>query len=258
MAFVTVGENKLFFETCRPNARGRTLLLVHGAGGSHLDWPIELRRLEETAVASLDLPGHGRSTPPGHQTIEGYADVVQAFIETTGLENVVVVGHSMGGAIAQALALRGLTQLSGLILIGTGARLPVSPAILEGVGNEDGAAFAVAVSLINRYAWRKKSDPTHRKKSYATMLTTGSETLHGDFFACSQFNSHAQLHNVQLPTLIISATEDKMVPVKFGKQLVEQIPNAQFEIVEDSGHYIQLEQPRVVSSLITNFLNNLV
>ncbi|MCA9959366.1 MAG: alpha/beta fold hydrolase, partial [Anaerolineales bacterium] len=49
------------------------LLLVHGAGGTHLDWPAELRRLPNTAVYTLDLPGHGRSALPGYDTVTAYA-----------------------------------------------------------------------------------------------------------------------------------------------------------------------------------------
>ncbi len=252
MTYLTVGTHKLFFETALPNTQTPALLLIHGAGGSHLDWPVELRQLPNTAVTSLDLPGHGRSTPPGHNSIEAYADIVQTFIKKLRLNNVVVAGHSMGGAIAQALALRNLAQLSGLVLVGTGARLPVSPVILEKVRDEK--EFETAVSLISRYAWRKESDPTLRKKSYTAMLKTDSNILYGDFLACNQFDSREQLRKIRLPTLIISATKDKMMPTKFGQHLAEQIPNAEYKIIEDSGHFIQLEQSNTVSNLITDFL----
>ncbi len=50
-----------------------SLVLIHGAGGSHLDWPAELARLPGVTVLALDLPGHGRSPGPGRQSIDGYA-----------------------------------------------------------------------------------------------------------------------------------------------------------------------------------------
>ncbi len=88
-------------ETIRP-----ALVLIHGAGGTHLHWPAELRMLDSTAVYALDLPAHGKSAPPGRTSIEEYADDIAAFVEALGLEHVVLVGHSMGGAIAQTIGLR--------------------------------------------------------------------------------------------------------------------------------------------------------
>ena len=74
----------------------RTLLLIHGAGGSHLSWPAVLRRLPQTAVYTLDLAGHGRSDPPSYTSIEAYAQDVADFIEALGMKQAVILGHSMG------------------------------------------------------------------------------------------------------------------------------------------------------------------
>src|SRR5574341_24760 len=82
------------FETAKP-----PLILIHGAGSSHLDWPPELRRMKNYNVLALDLPGHGRSDEQGRTRIEDYAVAVLAFMDAFTLDRAVLVGHSMGGAI---------------------------------------------------------------------------------------------------------------------------------------------------------------
>ena len=67
MPYVTIAGERAFYAPYQDDVRGRrNLVLVHGAGGSHLDWPAPLRRLREANVYALDLPGHGRSEGTGH------------------------------------------------------------------------------------------------------------------------------------------------------------------------------------------------
>ncbi len=94
------GTNDLLHTSNEEWQDGRVLLLIHGAGGDHLVWPKEIQRLPGTAVYNLDLPGHGRSAGAGRSSVDDYADVVQEFMELLALQDVTIVGHSMGGAIA--------------------------------------------------------------------------------------------------------------------------------------------------------------
>ena len=103
------------------------LVLVHGAGGTHLLWPAALRRLAETSVYALDLPGHGRSEGSAQPRIDRYAEAVDDFLQTIGLHQAVIAGHSMGGAVALQLGLDYPGRIAGLVLIATGPRLPVAP-----------------------------------------------------------------------------------------------------------------------------------
>jgi len=109
-----------------------TLCLIHGAGGNTLSWIRQLEGLADAArVVALDLPGHGESEGGGCRRIEDYARVVGGFISAAGLGRVVLGGHSMGGGIAQTVALEHPELLAGLVLVGTGARLRVLRRIFE-------------------------------------------------------------------------------------------------------------------------------
>ena len=85
MPYINVVGRRLFYTDQQPDAAGPALLLLHGAGGSHLVWPGALRRLARTRVVALDLPGHGRSAPPGRRTIAHYTATVADFIAAVGL-----------------------------------------------------------------------------------------------------------------------------------------------------------------------------
>ena len=104
MPFIETSEGRLFFADHRTSA-STPMLLIHGAGGSRLDWPKELRRLPQANALLLDLPGHGKSDPPGRDNIDGFVQAVIAFLDALEIEQIIVTGHSMGGAIAQGLSL---------------------------------------------------------------------------------------------------------------------------------------------------------
>lgn len=250
MAMITLTNQRIFYTQPQKSAGGATLLLVHGAGGSHLDWPVEIQRLPHTAVYNLDLPGHGRSDGPGHASIDAYTDAVAEFIDALALERVVVVGHSMGGAIAQTLGLRRLPRLVGLVLVGASARLRVADAILVGILPR----FADTVDLITRFAWGPDAPAPLVARSRERMLATDPAVFHSDFLACDAFDVRAQVAQIGLPTLVISGAEDKMTPLKHGRFLAEQIPQATLVTLDGAGHYLPLEQPQAVAAAITQFL----
>ncbi len=150
MPYAEIGARTVFYTVSRGPDAGPALLLVHGAGGTRLHWPAELRRLSGATVYTLDLPGHGRSGGTGCDTIGGYAEVVGCFLRVVGTGALVVVGHSMGGAIAQTLALDSADSVAGgLVLVATGAQLRVASAILEGIPSD----FEGTAELITGLAW---------------------------------------------------------------------------------------------------------
>ncbi|MGD9091656.1 MAG: alpha/beta fold hydrolase, partial [Anaerolineales bacterium] len=107
------------------------VVLIHGAGGNHLYWPSEIRRLAGFHVYALDLPAHGKSGGLAQQSIEAYAGAVIAWLDSIGLHRAIFIGHSMGGAIIQVLALDHPEHVLGLGLIASGAKLRVAPQLLD-------------------------------------------------------------------------------------------------------------------------------
>lgn len=226
------------------------LVLVHGAGADSLHWPPQLRRLSASDVYALDLPGHGRSTGPGRNTIGGYTQVIKAFAEALALPPFVLAGHSMGGAIALDFALHYGAQVAGLALVGSSARLRVNAAILDGLNTD----FAATTAQLIDWMYTPAFPPTLRLRALAQLRTNDPQTLRDDFVACDAFDVRNQVSSLTLPTLIICGVADKMTPVKVSDALHQAIPGSQLHLVEDAGHMVMLEQSAVVTALFREFL----
>ena len=132
------------------------VVLIHGAGGDHLHWPHNVRRLGKYQVLAPDLPGHGKSQGIGEQNISHYANAITDWMHDIALPKAVIVGHSMGGAIAQTIALENPEVVQGLVLVGTGAKLPVNPGLLESLSIP--ASFPKAMELILRWLFSKNAE----------------------------------------------------------------------------------------------------
>jgi pimeloyl-ACP methyl ester carboxylesterase len=254
MPYAQTDDRRLFYtRTPGQIPDAPTLILLHGAGGSHLHWPAGLRRLPGATVYALDLPGHSRSDGPGCETIADYVAALIGFLDATGTERAVLVGHSMGGAIAQMTALTFPERVAGLVLVGTGARLRVAPAVLEGVLHE----FEGTADLITRWSWAEGVPRDMVRLGRQALSETPPEVLHGDFVACDAFDVMARLGEVRAPTLVVAGTADRLTPHKYGAYLAEHIPDARLVTVEGGGHMMALEQPSVVIQAVIEFIKEL-
>jgi len=249
--YAETGAGKLFYTTSRRPADSPSLLLVHGAGGTRLNWPAELRRLPGAVVYTLDLPGHGRSEGNGRDSVAAYGEAILAFLDQVGIEQAVVTGHSMGGAIAQTLALGFPDRVAGLVLVATGARLRVAPAILEGIH----ADFERVADLITRIAWSPEADPAMVELGRQTLLSeTSPDVLFGDFTACNRFDVMKRLHEIETPTLVVAGTADQLTPLKYARFLAEHITGARLTVIKGAGHMVMLERPAEVAKTVGDFL----
>lgn len=172
-------------------AKRPPVILIHGAGGHHLSWPPQIRRLDGERIYALDLPGHGKSEGVGRHSIDEYADDVIAFMKALRLRAAVMVGISMGSAIALTLALKFPKKVLGLGLLGSGARMPVAKEILETVGNPNSFEFAVDTINGNCFSSHASQDLIQLSKQYFMQIRP--PVLLGDFLACNEFDVSGQL-----------------------------------------------------------------
>lgn len=244
MPRIAIAGESLFYSTSAEGKQSPPALLLHGAGGTHLTWPPELRRLPGTRAYAIDLPGHGRSGGRGRDTIAAYAETAAAFLQALGYDKAIIIGHSMGGAIALTLALD-WNCASGLVLIATGARLRVAPAILETARDNPRAA----IDLLTRLVWSPGADPALVAHGRQTLLSTAG-ALWGDFLACDRFDMRARLSEIRVPTLVIVGSADQMTPVQHAHFLASHIAGARLQVIAGAGHMVILEKPAEVARLI--------
>jgi pimeloyl-ACP methyl ester carboxylesterase len=230
---------------------GPPLVLVHGAGGSAELWPRQLDALADVArVFAPDLPGHGPLGGRGRPSIATYAEWLDSFIAAVTEERVVLVGHSMGGAVAQALALLRPERLVGLVLLATGARLRVMARLVELLRHDP----RQGQSLIQDLSFGAAAAP-ECAALVARVLREGPPLVTlGDFLACDRFDARERLATIRIPTLVVAGAADRLTPPRYARLLAETIPGARLVEIEAAGHFPHLEQPELVNAAIRAFL----
>lgn len=231
------------------------VILLHGAGGSHLSWPPEIRHLPGQRIYALDLPGHGKSPQIGRHSIEEYAEDVLDFLDALKVRKAVFVGHSMGGAIALSLAIHHPSRALGLGLVATAPRLRVAPLLLEQTTSS--ASFPLAAQTVIDWSFSPQADSRLRELTHQRLAETRPLVLHGDFLACNAFDESLALRRIKLPTLILCGEQDKMTPLHFSEQMHLRIKDSIFHQIADAGHMLMLEQPAVCANFLRLFLDGI-
>jgi pimeloyl-ACP methyl ester carboxylesterase len=239
-----------------PLDRGALFAFAHAAGSNAGMWRRQLDGLSarHSAVA-VDLPGHGRSTGlEGPPTVEAGADVVGRFLDVVCSRPCVLVGRSMGGAIALVLAARRVPAVRALVLACTSARFALPPGGIEAVRDVvrgrlpqqfTTETFSPASSLdLMKEAWMEqvKTDPRVR-------LT--------DLLACQAFDGRALLARIQMPVLVVAGADDQVTPVAESTALADGIPGARLEVIPQAGHQAPLEQSATFNRLLEEFAEGL-
>ncbi|MQF66861.1 alpha/beta hydrolase [SAR202 cluster bacterium AD-802-F09_MRT_200m] len=226
------------------------LVFLHGAGSSSLAYYYQLRHFRNSKA--IDLPGH--STGKACSDIESYLEWVRGFISARRYKDVVLCGHSMGGAISLLYALRYPEELKGLILIGTGARLRVHQDYLNlcrQPGPDNADWLAGHMKHFNSVAPDMHPVLSQRAEE------VGPEVELNDLMACDRFDVMGQLGKIVLPTQILCGSDDVMTPVKYSDYLTEHMQNARKVVISGGSHFVQMEKFKKVNEEIESFMGSL-
>jgi len=249
MPFVEIEGEKIFY-LVGGSKTGKILMAIHGSGGNHTQWPVELQTLPSARVYTVDLPGHGRSGGTCYSSVEAYADFIDLLVSQLDIHEVTLIGYSLGGAIVQTLALRAPQWLSRIILVGTGARLRVAPEILAGLYSN----FAQTIDLFCEWAHGPAASKDLIDRGRAGFLKTPAEVIHADMSACNKFDVIKNVHNIRFPTLVVSGSQDRLTPIKYGQYLHSNIAGSTHVVIEDGGHMMVLEKPDEFINCVIDFL----
>lgn len=238
---------------------GRPVLLcIHGAGGNGTHWLGQLRGLSaDFHLLLVDLPGHGKSEGPGKVSVAGYRDwlreVLLLLAPRVDPDRIILVGHSLGGAIAMDYVLHGYPA-AGLVLISTGARMRVSKRILDVLADGDSEAWAqAAVGLMFGIHASQSLRDLSRKELAATPLPL----YRTDFQAADAWDAMDRVGDIAIPTQVISGTNDMMTPPKYARYLSDTIPGSRLRMLEAAGHMPMLEDAEAVNETLRQFVNTL-
>ena len=254
--------DRLFYEIHHPqDEESISVTFLHGLGSCGEDWILQLPSVDEDfAVLTVDLPGHGGSSMRGvWPRISNYADDVADLIQTLELGPTHVVGLSLGGLVAQELALDHPDLVRSLVLVNTFPKLQLwkmrgfrahrrLPIILR--GDMDALGGWLAQELFPGDEMEEVRELTKvRIKSNARSAYVRN------LMAVLRFNVSNRLGDIAAPTLVVSGERDSMVPHELKESLVFGIPKAKIEIVNDSGHATPIDSPDIFNEVLVKFLH---
>lgn len=266
--FVTVDGLQIHY---RMAGSGPPLILIHGIFANLFGWRHVFAQLaQEHTVYALDLKGHGLSDKPagGDYSPFGMADLIAHFMSELGIASAAVVGQSMGGAIAAALAVRHPARVRRLVLVdaaGYALDYHIMP-LLTRVASSAPAAFVfrhfpshrgLAAQLLRQcyYEPDRTCTPDVIDGYFLPLLTPGAggviSPLARDF---GQTSIAHRLKEIAAPTLIIWGQYDAIVPLHWGYRFQQDITNAELVVLPKCGHCPHEEEPEKFVELVNGFL----
>lgn len=229
----------------------RNIFYIHSSGSDAGQWEYQI---EGVGGYAIDLPNHGRSDYAEINSVDDYAYYVSQAIKQT-CNRAVVAGHSLGGAVAQKVYLNYPETCTGLVLVGTGARLRVLPEILENLRTAPEKAID---RILEMGFYRKGLEYERVREKYLK----NPDILLLDLSLCDKFDLLEDYRNgkieVDVPTLIIAGKEDRLTPVKYAEFFKNHIPNSELVVVEGASHMVMLEKPEKFNSILDSFLNRVL
>jgi pimeloyl-ACP methyl ester carboxylesterase len=241
---------------------GDPVLLIHGLGYARWGWePLRPLLAERWRVISFDNRGIGDSSvPPGPYNAAEMAGDARTVLDSAQVERAHVVGTSLGGMIAQELALTSPQRIKKLVLISTtpGATLglPMPAQTVRLLAEAAEWEPEVALRRFVENALGPNPEPRLVERILAHRLAAPQDPAGwaAQAAAGTTYDGGDRVGNIGVPTLVIAGTSDRVVDHRNSEVLADLIPTAQLHLLPDAGHLVFWEHPRAVADVINEFL----
>jgi pimeloyl-ACP methyl ester carboxylesterase len=242
---------------------GPTVLMLHGVGGGHLAFAPQVETLASAGYRAVawDMPGYGHSAPIEPYTFKGLAESCIRLIESLKCGDVALLGHSMGGMVAQEVVARRPELVNKLILCGT------SPSFGKPGGDwqrefiasrtaplDAGGTMAQLAEILVPQMVGPGALPEGLRLATHCMSQIPPATYRRALEAMVTFDRRANLERINVPTLVVAGEHDRNAPPAMMKKMADAIPRSTFIEMHGIGHLQNLEAPEDFDGLLLNFL----
>jgi pimeloyl-ACP methyl ester carboxylesterase len=237
-------------------SRGEMVLCLHGAGGNGNYLRDVFERLTDRhSPLAFDQPGHGRSGGlDSLGSIDRMVKFTRATVDKLGLRAPVLLGHSMGGAVAQAYTLEHPEDVRALLLVASGASFRVPAERVEQLRRVTEGKERRAFT---REAFSDKTPDAIVRRGWGEDLKTDPRAGYGDLLACVAW-SNERLSEIRVPTLVVVGENEFPMLLDEAERLASEIPNARKVVIPEAGHAVPIEQPQAVADAILRFLDEVL
>lgn len=237
----------------------RTVILLHGIGGAA--WAPTLPALAGYDVIDWPLPGYGGSAPLAETTFPAIADALRAAMDARGVERADIVGHSIGGMVAQEFFVGFPERVRSLVLYATtpafGGKDPsfAESFLRARLGPlDEGLTMTQAAPRMLAGVAVDDADPALVAPAIAALAAVPAEIYRATLRCLTTFDRRAELPRIAVPTLLIAAEHDKAAPARTVARMAETIPGARLVTIPRAGHLAHLERPAVFNAVLSAFL----
>ena len=232
-----------------------SILLMHGSGLTHIVWSLHEQYYVSLGfnVLSVDIPGHGNSEGPALTSIEKISDWVKALMLEIDIQQIIFIGHSQGSLVGIDFASRYPELIEKIVLVSGSNRMPVNQDLIDLA--EEGDEKAVSLMMKWGYEGSKAFIGGNPVKKIVNSARDVREILAVDLKACNNYkDGEKAIKKINCPTLCIFGNLDKMVTVKAGLKMAEQIKKSETKIIQDSGHMIIFEKAFEMRKSVKEFI----
>jgi pimeloyl-ACP methyl ester carboxylesterase len=251
---------------CTERGRGeRTLVFLHGIGADHRAFDDQLESFSVGARAiAWDMPGYGESPPIEPLTFPALGDALCALLDARGVERAILIGHSMGGMVAQELVARDPDRVAALVLVATSAAF-------GGAGGEwqrqfladrlkpldEGKTPADIAPALVRGMIGEAADPRGLGRAIACMSAVSAKTYRAALHCLVTFDQRASLGRIRCPTLVLAGERDRVAAPAVVERMAQAIPGAKYRMLAGVGHLANLERPALFDAVLREFVDGL-
>jgi pimeloyl-ACP methyl ester carboxylesterase len=228
------------------------VILLHGAGGSLMGWPSNLRRLPGQRAFALDLPGHGHSVQPACRTMHCLVRKLHHFVTDMGFYHVVLVGYSLGGALALSYGSTYPEQITGLVAISCGDRFEMPEDLIGKLRKP--ADPHKSIEIFSQNAFHPAFPQSERRSLLAPMKKIETEVLLADFTIGAKFCFNPPLPKLKFPTLFIGGSDDLISPPKSLIRASGYFEKPAFHLIKNAGHMVMYEKNEELRDKVSRFL----
>ena len=235
--------------------RGRPILFLHPGIGIDRTAPVLDHLARSARVIAPSHPGFGRSELPAWMnTVDDLSYFYLDLLDALDLRDVVLVGSSLGGWIAAAIAVKSSARLSRLVLAN-----PLGIKVSDRETRDIVDVFAITEKELNALAY---ADPKAGERDYAAMADADVMMAARNREATARFawspymhdpKLRRRLHRIRIPTLFLWGTADRILSEAYGRAYCAMITDAAFEPIEGAGHYPHVEQPDAFARRVLAF-----
>ena len=228
---------------------------MHGSGLTHIVWSLHEQFYSSQGfnVLSVDIPGHGNSEGPALKSIEEISDWIKTLMTKTDIKKIIIIGHSQGGLVGIDFASRYPELTDKIVLVAASYKMPVNQDLIDLA--EAGDEKSILLMMKWGYEGSKAFIGGNPVKKIINSARDIREILAVDLNACNNYkNGENAIKKINSPTLCIFGDLDKMVPVKVGLKMTEQIKNSETKVISDCGHMIIFEKAFEMRKLVKEFI----